>query len=122
MYERLNRSTKTAYGYRITHQLSREEVRQLTDELEGAISAAGRIRILVELHGFPYSGIGALWEDFKFEVKYGMDIERLALVGDEDVQKWSHRLFGELVGTQTHYFGPDQLDNAWQWVTEEGLT
>jgi hypothetical protein len=119
MYERLNRSTQNALAYHISDKLSRDEVRQLTDELEGAISACGKIRILLELHGSPYGGIGAVWEDVKFEMKFGSDIERMALVGDKDVQKWNHRLFGELIGTQIHYFDPDQLDEAWAWLAEE---
>ena len=119
MYERLNRSTENALAYRITTKLSTSEARQLTDELEGAISTAGKIRILIDLQAFPYGEMGALWEDLKFEFKYRKQIERLALAGGEEVRKWSSRIFVKLAGVKTGFFGPDQIDEAWQWLIEE---
>ncbi len=119
MYERLNRSTENALAFRITESLSRDEVRALAEELKKAIEAAGKIRVLLELKAFPYGDLGALWEDFKFEIRHAPDIEYLALVGDEDVEKYSHRLFGELIATNIHYFVHDEVDEAWAWLTGE---
>ena len=79
MYERLDKSTPTSFAYRISSKLDRQEMRQITDELEGAIAAVGKIRVLLDLQAFPYRDLGAFWEDLKFDVKYAANIERRKL-------------------------------------------
>jgi len=116
MYERLNRSAANALAYRITRPLERAEMQQLTDELEGSIAAAGKIRVLLDLQAFPYADLGVLWEDLKFDVKYARQLERLALVGGGKVEQWSTRIFGLLTLTRSRCFEAGQLDAAWDWL------
>lgn len=117
MYERLNRSTGSALAYRITRPLDREEMRQITDELAGTISARGKIRVLIDLRAFPYHDLEAFWEDLKFDVSHAGDLDRLALVGGGEMEKWATRIFGAFTLTQCRCFGEDELDPAWDWLT-----
>ena len=117
MFERLNRSTDNAMAYRVTRPLSRDEVAQIRTELEGAISAAGKIRVLIDLQAFPYDDLGALWEDLKFDVTHIKDLERLALVGGGKLEEWSTRIFAALTFTRCRCFDADQVDAAWSWLT-----
>ena len=118
MFERMNRSANSALAFRISRPLSREEVKTIADELEGTISARGKIRVLIDLQSFPYEDFGGLWEDLKFDVKHAADLERLALVGGGELEKWATRLFGALTITRCRCFGEDQLEGAWQWLIE----
>ena len=119
MFERMNRHTDSALAFRISRPLSREEVKTIADELEGTISVRGKIRVLLDLQAFPYEDLGGLWEDLKFDVKHAKDLERLALVGAGDMEKWATRIFGVLTLTRCRCFGRDQLEEAWQWLIEE---
>lgn len=119
MFERLNRSTDNAIGYRITRPLSSAEVAQIRTELEGTIAAAGKIRVLVDLQAFPYDDLGALWEDLKFDVTHVKDLERLALVGGGKLEEWSTRIFAALTLTRCRCFEEGQLDEAWSWLTTD---
>jgi len=119
MYERLNRGSGNALGYRITRPLDRLEMDRITDELEGTISAHGKIRVLIELQSHPHEDMSALWEDIKFDFQHFSDIERLALVGGSDMEKWATRTFGVLTFTDCRCFEADKLDVAWEWLIEE---
>jgi hypothetical protein len=118
MYERLNRAAGSALGYRITGKLDREEMRQITDELEGTIAAHGKVRVLIDLQTFPYGDLGALWEDLKFDVKHARDLDRIALLGGREIEKWATNIFAALTFTDCRVFEPEQLDRAWDWLTE----
>lgn len=118
MYERLNRSAPGALAYRITRPLAQEEIQQITDEMEGTIITSGKIKVLIDLQAFPHADVGVLWEDLKFDAKHFKDIERLALVGGSEIQKWSVRIFSGLTLTTCRCFGEDQVDEAWKWLTE----
>lgn len=119
MFERMNRSNDSALAFRISRPLSREEVKTITDELAGTITARGKIRVLLDLQAFPYEDLGALWEDLKFDVKHAKDFERLALAGGGELENWATRIFGALTFTRCRCFGKDQVEDAWQWLTEE---
>ncbi len=118
MYERLNKGAPGAVAYRITAPLTRAEAEQIADELEGTISAAGKISILIDLQAFPYADLGSMWEDLKFDVKHLNDIHRLALVGGNRVEQWSVRIFAGLTLTSCRCFPEGREKQAWAWLTE----
>ncbi len=119
MYERLNRNAKGAVAYRITQPLIKAEVYQITSELEGMISAEGKIRVLIDLQAFPYADLGGVWEDLKFDVKHMKDIKRLALVGGSVIEKWSTRIFATFTLTTCRCFQEEEVDEAWSWLIKD---
>lgn len=118
MYERMNRSDDNALAYRILQPLSSQEMEAITTELEGTIAARGSIRVLIELRSFPYAELASLWEDLKFDVRYVRKLERFALVGNDEMEKWAVLIFGALTFTRCRCFPADQLDEAWTWLIE----
>lgn len=119
MYERLSRGSSSVLAYRITRPLSREEMHRIAIELEGTIAVSGKIRVLIDLQSFPFADLGGLWEDLKFDVKHIRDLERLALIGGGDVEKWGARIFSALTFTRCRCFGEGELEEAWQWLSED---
>jgi len=119
MYERLNCSTKSAVAYRITRPLSQEEIKKIIAELEGTIVSGGKLRVLIDLQSFPYEDLQVFWEDFKFDVKHARDFERMALVGGNELEKWSTRLFAALTWTRCRCFPAGRVDEAWEWLVAE---
>jgi len=118
MYERLNLVSDNALAYRIIRPLSKDEMHTITNELQGSIAGFGKIRVLIDLQSFPYADLSSFWEDLKFEVKFGKDIQRLALVGGDKVEQWAIRIFAILSFTGCRCFQEGQLDEAWAWLTE----
>ena len=119
MYERLNKIATSAIAYRIVRPLNQEEMAKITAEIEAEINLNGKINLLIDLQVFPYAELGALWEDFKFDVRYAGKIERLALVGGGKVEKWSVLTFSALTSTTWRCFGEGQVDEAWEWLIEK---
>ncbi|MGW8313572.1 MAG: STAS/SEC14 domain-containing protein [Desulfuromonadales bacterium] len=118
MYERLNRTADNAVAYRITRPLNQEQMRTITSEIEGTIAACGRLRMLIDLQAFPYADLKSFWEELKFDVKFAKNLERFALVGGGEVEKWGTMIFGTLTFTKCRCFKAGQLDEAWAWLTE----
>jgi len=114
MYARLPQSTDSTLGYEI-RQITRDEVIKLEHEIEQAISKHGKIRVLLDLRPFPYADVGAFWEDVKF-ARHAKGIERAAVIGDRQWEKWATRIFGALSGTATRYFERSDAQRAWEWL------
>ncbi len=119
MYERLNMSTDNALAFRINQPLSKVEIQEIVTAFEGMIAASGKIRVLIDLHAFPYADLASFWEDLKFGVKYVRELERLALVGGGEIEKWATLAFGALTFTRCRCFAETQLEEAWSWLTED---
>lgn len=119
MYERLNRNADNAVAYRVNQPLTKDEIHIIATELEGMITAVGKLRVLFDLHAFPYADLMSFWEDLKFGLKYSKDLERFALVGGGKVEEWGTRIFGTLTFTKCRCFETSQLDEAWAWLIED---
>lgn len=117
MYEKLN-SRNAALGYRISSPLNKEEIRQIAEELEAAISRHQKISVLLDLQAFPYAELAALWEDLKFDVKHARNIDRLALVGGGNLEQTATKLFGLLTSTQCRCFAEKRITDAWDWLLD----
>ena len=66
----------------------------------------------------PRLGVGALWEDIKFDMKHFRDIEQLAVVGE---RKWQHGMAvfcKPFTSAKVQYFDIKDVDKAQQWITE----
>jgi hypothetical protein len=94
-------------------------MQKIAAELEGTIAVSGKIRVLIDLQAYPYTDLGVMWEGLKFAVKHARQLERLALVGGGEVEKWSTRIFSALTFTRCRCFEEGQLEAAWSWLTED---
>jgi hypothetical protein len=119
MYERLNRNAGNAVAYRINQPLSKDEMNNITNELQGMMSVVGKLRVLIDLHAFPYTDLMSFWEDLKFDLNHTRDLERFALVGGGKIEKWGTMIFGTLTFTKCRCFETSQLDEAWAWLLED---
>ena len=118
MYERLNRNAENAVAYRISQPLTKDEITTIATELEGMMTAVGKIRVLFDLHAFPYADLMSFWEDLKFAIKHSKDLDRFVLVGGGKVEKWGTMIFGTLTFTECRCFDTSQLNEAWAWLIE----
>lgn len=116
MYRQLTRPENNVLGFEITGRVDSDDVAGMTKELEHAIESAGRVRVLLRLRDVDGVRPGAVWEDLKFTVKHGNDIERMAVQGDRDWERWLAKLTGVGAPTDVKYFALEEADDAWRWL------
>ena len=77
--------------------------------MEKAIQEHGKVRLLVEMRDFHGWGVGALWEDIKFDAKHFCDFERIAMVGDKQWEKGMAVFCKPFTTAKIRYFPADQI-------------
>jgi hypothetical protein len=105
--------TITASGH-----LSKEDLDGITPQLAELLDRHGRLRFYVELRDVTGFGLGALWEDLKFDLQHRRQYGRTAIVGDRTWQSSASRLAGLFFGAEVRFFEADQREAAWAWGNE----
>ena len=119
--------TLSAYCYRapgnilvlrMSGVLEHKDYERFLPEIERIIAKYGGVRLLIELvefHGWTNS---AAWEDTRFGLKYWRNIERMAIVSDQNWLDLSMTLRPFMV----RYFNASDFDMALGWVNEASAT
>jgi hypothetical protein len=83
---------------------------------EAAIKKHGKIRILFVMKDFHGWDAGALWEDFKFDLKHFAHIERLAIVGETRWEQGMSVFCRPFTTAKIQYFDQKDLEKARTWI------
>jgi hypothetical protein len=120
MIERLKESDDKAFGFRVSGNVTAEEVQAFEPQLEQAITRRGKktIGILADLSALQSVEWAARWEEIKFLGRWAEHIERVAVLG---AGKWESVKAQILAGTvliqaETRYYDADAALHAWHWV------
>ncbi|WP_052056044.1 STAS/SEC14 domain-containing protein [Myxosarcina sp. GI1] len=111
----MSESSGNVVGIKVSEQLTEQDYQTLVPLLEKAIGEHEKIRLLRDMDDFEGWSLDALWQDLKFDSEHKNNIERLALVGDKQWEKWisqSTKLFFE----EAKYFDRDRAIKAWNWL------
>lgn len=100
----------------LTGKLTRADYRQFLPALDAYMKEHGRIRMLVRLVDFHGWDAGALWEDFKFDMKHFSGIERLAMIGDSKWEKWMAAFCAPFTTAKIRYFDSSGEKEADDWI------
>jgi stage II sporulation SpoAA-like protein len=71
------------YRVDISGRLAKRDFDAVQQSVAAEIGKHGAVRLLIALDGFAGWEPGANWNDLNFYIRYGDDIERIAIVGDE---------------------------------------
>ena len=104
----------------VSGRLTKKDYEFMLPELERLIRSHGKIRMLVELHHFRGWTAGALWQDLKFDFKHYGDIERLAIIGDEQWQSGAASFTMPFTRADVRFFPSEEAEAAHHWI-DEGL-
>jgi SpoIIAA-like len=104
---------------RVTGKLTKDAYENFVPLIEGHIKQHGKLRILFVMQEFHGWTAGAMWEDFKFDLKHWKDIERLALVGDKKWEKGMAAFCKPFTKAHIRYFDLNQLEEAHEWLESE---
>ncbi len=119
MFELVEEIKGRVLAVKITGEITDREHELLDRIIKARITEWGNIRILLTTKHYPcFNSAEALYEDLRTVKLHSDRIERMAVVGDRPYKGTWVALFGLFSGLVTDYFEMDQVEEAWQWVTE----
>jgi len=102
-------------------KLAAEDYVHFVPEFERLARKHGKLRVLFDMTSFRGWGVGALWQDIKFDLRHFGDIERLAMIGD---QKWEQGMADfckPFTTASIRYFNHAKAAQAREWLSEPPL-
>jgi hypothetical protein len=123
MFEILPESSGAAVGFKVSGKVTADDYDALMPKLDEAISAHGKINLLVVMGDFEgWKGMDAAKADFKFGNQEYRQVEKAAFVGDRKWMEWMVKIMDPFTRrTEEKFFPSDQLDDAWGWIKEDQL-
>lgn len=114
----LNPSDETrTLEVRASGKLSADDYHDFEPSVDGLIES-GKIKILFEMHDFHGWEMGALWEDIKFATKHCRDIEKIAMIGEKNWERWMATICKPFTMSKIKYFDAGEVDAARAWLAE----
>lgn len=117
MIRKLEQSNQNIIGIAVNGKLTKEDYEWFSPYLTDTVDTFKHASILVEMDDFHGWQPRAAWEDMKL---YGFDInkkiDKIAMVGDKNWEKWMVTMTKPFVFAEMQYF--DKVDEAlaWEWV------
>jgi hypothetical protein len=99
-------------------KLTRKDYELFVPQMENLMEKEETIRVMVEFQDFQGWTLGALWEDTKFGAKHFKDIDRLAIVGDLEWEKYLAVFIKPFTTAAVQYFDTRQKEEAKKWLKE----
>jgi len=118
MIEQLKRSGGKVLGFKMSDKLHDEDYKLFVPVVEAAIKAQGKVRLLAHFEDFHGWDLHALWDDTKFATRHCADVERIALVGDKQWEKWMAAICKPFTMAKIRYFDAKDVESAWKWLEE----
>lgn len=103
----------------VSGKLIKADYETFVPEFERLLREHGKLRLLFDMAEFHGWKAAALWEDIKFDVKHFSDIERLAMVGDNQWQKGMATFCKPFTTATIRYFDRADGDVARTWLAAE---
>ncbi len=114
MIERMPGSHDNVLGLRVSGDVARENYDILEPAVQTIVDVSGSVRLLLDMTDFHWEKVDAWGADLRFGKKYHHSIERMALVGQHEWEKWLTRLAGPFYAQQARYFA--DVNQAWDWL------
>ncbi|MGB3112001.1 MAG: STAS/SEC14 domain-containing protein [Candidatus Omnitrophota bacterium] len=119
--QKIHHENTRVFGFEITGKLTAKEIEDFLPEMEKAVEEAkGKLRLLVDVTKMHGANIKSEWEIFEFLKEHMKDIQLIAIVGAHSWTKVMSEILAEsiFVEAPTLYFKPEQLEDAWTWLTK----
>lgn len=102
----------------VSGKLVKADYEHFVPEFERLVLQHGKLRLLFDMTDFHGWELSAAWEDFKFGIEHFADIDRLAMVGD---QQWQHGMAifcKPFTKAMVRYFEQADAAEAQKWLNE----
>jgi hypothetical protein len=102
----------------VSGKLEAADYEHFVPEFERLVREHGKLRLLFTMADFHGWKAGALWDDIKFDMKHGADIERLAMVGENKWQEGMATFCKPFTKATIRYFDHTEAAEARKWLEE----
>lgn len=99
-------------------KLTKKDYELLIPKMVTAAKKEGPLRVLISLHDFKGWEPSALWEDVKFDIQHQDDLAKVAVVGENEVEKWGTKISKAFFKAPVKYFEEGDEEAARQWLTQ----
>ena len=97
------------------------DFQSLESTVQRLVKRYGKIRVLFMMRDFHGWEPVAFWDEVKFDLKHFSDIERLALVGDKQWEKFLGVFSRPFTAAEIRYFDKSALLEARAWIEQNSL-
>ena len=97
-------------------RLSHDDYETFEPAVAQLIDSCGKIKILFTMQDFHGWDPGAVWKDVKFAAKHCHDIDKIAMVGNQQWEKWIATICKPFTESKIQYFESGQEDVAQAWL------
>ena len=119
MFEHIQKIRGNVLAIKITGEITESEHQQLDRLISASVAEWERIRIFMVIKHYPsLNSAEALYEDLRMVKKHSDHIDRMAVVGDRLYKRTWVGLFGLFSRIETDFFELEQIDAAYQWITQ----
>jgi len=91
----------------------------LESTFQRLVKQYGKIRVLLRMHDFHGWEPVAFWDEVKFDLKHLSEIERLAIVGDKQWEKFLGVFGRPFTTAEIRYFDESALPAAGEWLARK---
>lgn len=99
-------------------KLTKQDYEYLIPKMVTAAKEKGPLRVLISLHDFKGWEPAALWEDVKFDIQHQDDLQKVAVVGENEVEKWGTKISKAFFRAPVKYFEDGDEAAALQWLRQ----
>lgn len=103
----------------VSGTLTQEDYDKLVPSWKAMIARHGQMRLLFIMTDFHGWKPGAAWDDFRFDLEHGQEVERVAMVGEKKWQEWISKLGALFANTKVRYFALADVDQAERWLRRD---
>jgi len=119
LIEILPQSTGNCIGFKISGKVSSQDYETLLAKVDEAIAEYDKINLVIVVGDFGgYADLKAAKADWKFGINQYRHVEKAAFIGEKEWLEWVVKLMDPFTRTEERFFTPDQVDEAWRWVSE----
>src|SRR4051794_16574300 len=101
----------TLLSVRATGTLTHADYQKVVPRAERVVHECGKVRLLIEFRDCQGCSVRAAWDVLGFALSYGSYVDRCAVIGDKNWQKWATTFFK--LPLHARYFARSEMDDAW---------
>lgn len=118
MIEQLPGGSEKVLAFKLSGKLHDGDYAKFVPVIDAAVAKQGKVRLLAQFQDFHGWDLHALWDDIKFSATHCSAVERIALVGDRQWEKWMAGVCKPFTRATIRYFDAADIDSARAWLAE----
>jgi hypothetical protein len=101
-----------------TRQVDKSDYSQLQPVIQKLVQEQGDIRLFLDMTEFQGENIDALRKDLSLGQDFSGKVEKMAIVGNSELKKWTAKLMDSFSAKDAEFFRSADIDFAWTWLRQ----